>query len=160
MSYEVKSRAEAWNIANKLFPTDYEKDDYRSERAGYPIYISTMDGNSSWISDLGNRLELNIAGTNGKLKTINIWAEWEPEIKEIRSMDCYSVRSCCIKHSLYTCGTVREYDAMLQKTEEEFSLKLLYEIAIDIYEHSEDQTVTNIMSLLTKDAVTTVYEIA
>lgn len=159
MHYDVKTRAEAWDIANKLFPTDYEKDDFRSERAGYPIYISTADCNGSWISDLGNRLELSILGKKGEIKTINIWVEWEPEVREIRSMSCYSVRACCIKNDLYTHGTVRDYDRMLMKAEGEFSLKLLYEIAIDIYEHSEDQTVTNIMSLLARDAVTTVYEI-
>lgn len=159
MNFEVKSRAEAWNTANELFPTDYEKDDRSSANAGYPIYESTAEGNSSWISDLGNRLELSIVEQHKGIRSINIWIAEEPEITEIRSMSCYSVRACCIKNDLYTHGTVRDYDRMLMKAEGEFSLKLLYETAIDIYEHSEDQTVTNIMSLLARDAVTTVYEI-
>lgn len=29
---------EAWNLANKMFPTDYQKDEESSKRAGYPIY--------------------------------------------------------------------------------------------------------------------------
>lgn len=158
MAITVKSRKEAWNEANRLFPTDYMKDDRSSANAGYPIYESTASDNRSWISDLGNRIELNIWGKNG-VESINIWIEEEPEIVELRSMTCDSVRACCIKNYLYTKGTVRDYDRMLSKAEEEFSLKNLYEIAIDIYEHSEDQTVTNIMSLLARDAVTTVYEI-
>ena len=62
---------EAWKLANKLFPTDYKKDEERSSRAGYPIYHSTADGVNAWISDLGNRLELNYS--NGESE--NIWIE-------------------------------------------------------------------------------------
>lgn len=32
---------EAWGMANEIFPTDYEKDEESSRRAGYPIYRST-----------------------------------------------------------------------------------------------------------------------
>lgn len=38
---KVSSVKEAWELANRLFPTDYEKDEDRSSRAGYPIYIIT-----------------------------------------------------------------------------------------------------------------------
>ena len=37
----VKSTAEAWEAANKMLPTDYQKDEESSQRAGYPIYRST-----------------------------------------------------------------------------------------------------------------------
>ena len=68
---KVSSVKEAWELANKLFPTDYKKDEERSSRAGYPIYHSTADGVNAWISDLGNRLELNYS--NGESE--NIWIE-------------------------------------------------------------------------------------
>ena len=67
----VSSVKEAWKLANKLFPTDYKKDEERRSRAGYPIYHSTADGVNAWISDLGNRLELNYS--NGESE--NIWIE-------------------------------------------------------------------------------------
>ena len=67
----VSSVKAAWKLANKLFPTDYKKDEERSSRAGYPIYHSTADGVNAWISDLGNRLELNYS--NGESE--NIWIE-------------------------------------------------------------------------------------
>lgn len=68
---KVSSVKEAWELANRLFPTDYEKDEERSIRAGYPIFYSTANGVNAWISDLGNRLELNYA--DGKSE--NIWIE-------------------------------------------------------------------------------------
>ncbi len=68
---KVSSVKEAWELANQLFPTDYEKDEERSSRAGYPIHHSTAEGVDAWISDLGNRLEINYA--NGKSE--NIWIE-------------------------------------------------------------------------------------
>lgn len=78
------SREQAWEMANEIFPTDYEKDEGSSERAGYPIYRfrgdwCTEEFANNWISDLGNRLEVNLA--NGK--TINIWIETKkPEFTE------------------------------------------------------------------------------
>ena len=57
---KVRDRREAWNVANMIFPTDYEKDADRSESAGYPIYFSTAEGMNAWISDLETRLELNM----------------------------------------------------------------------------------------------------
>ncbi len=71
----VSSVKEAWKLANKLFPTDYKKDEDRSSRAGYPIYHSTADGVNAWISDLNNRLELNYS--NGESE--NIWIEQEQD---------------------------------------------------------------------------------
>lgn len=71
---KATSVKEAWEIADKIFPTDYEKDEASSQRAGYPIYVSTSEGNDSWISDLGNRLELNIWKGDG-LESANIWIE-------------------------------------------------------------------------------------
>lgn len=72
---KVSSVKEAWELANRLFPTDYEKDEEMSRRAGYPIYHSTADGVNAWISDLNNRLELNYS--NGESE--NIWIEQEQD---------------------------------------------------------------------------------
>lgn len=67
----VTSIKAAWDEASKIFPTDYEKDCVSSEKAGYPIYRSTADGTNAWISDLGNRLEVNLPDG----KSVNIWIE-------------------------------------------------------------------------------------
>lgn len=67
----VTSIRNAWAEANKIFPTDYEYDASRSERAGYPIYHSTAAGVNVWISDLGNRLEVNLPDG----KSVDIWIQ-------------------------------------------------------------------------------------
>lgn len=66
MRIEANSRKMAWEIADKLFPTDYIFDSQMSVGAGYDIYIGPY---GDYISDLGTRLELNF--TNGESK--NIW---------------------------------------------------------------------------------------
>ena len=81
MSIIVSSRESAWEVAQVLFPTDYAKDERSSKKAGYPIYTSTAKDNRSWISDLGNRLELNIWSTDESVKSRNIWIK-EPEKKD------------------------------------------------------------------------------
>lgn len=157
---KAKNREEAWRKADRMFPTDYQKDDIGSEKAGYPIYTSTLEGNMSWISDLGNRLELNIENEDGDVESVNIWINEEPEIVENKILDADDVRVCCVMHKLYTAGTCRAYDNMLNMTnEEDFSLNLLYRIAKDITDHSEDQTIENVMFLLNRDAVRTFYHI-
>ena len=67
---EVNSKCEAWNMVNAIFPTDYQKDELSSERAGYPVYRSTAEGHYyDYICDLGDRLEVNLSGGT----TVNIW---------------------------------------------------------------------------------------
>lgn len=66
---------EAWSKANEIFPTDYEIDSRASKNAGYDIWWSTRPGCAAWISDLGNRLEVNLE--NGD--TVNVWIEEEEE---------------------------------------------------------------------------------
>lgn len=68
---------EAWSLANEIFPTDYMKNDEKSDRAGYDIYESTLDGSGAWISDLGSRLEINLDGG----RTVNIWIEPESPVE-------------------------------------------------------------------------------
>lgn len=59
-SYTATTTSEMWAIANRLFPTDYEKEEKASANAGYPIYWSTAHGVNAWISDLNSCLELNM----------------------------------------------------------------------------------------------------
>ena len=67
---------EAWNLVNEFFPTDYDRDEASSQRAGYPIYRSTADDHYyDYICDLGNRLEVNLSDG----KTINIWIQPEKQ---------------------------------------------------------------------------------
>lgn len=80
---KVKNYKEAWEIVNGIFPTDYEKDEEGSQRAGYPVYRSTADGHYyDYICDLNDRLEVNLKDGN---RTINVWIEAEPvqEEKEV-----------------------------------------------------------------------------
>lgn len=73
---KVDNKEAAWNLANRLFPTDYELDEERSQRAGYKIYHTTNPDMNAWISDLGDRLELNYP--NGSSE--NIWIEIKADI--------------------------------------------------------------------------------
>ena len=74
----VTSIKDAWIEVNKIFPTDYEHDTSRSERAGYPIYYSTAAGVNAWISDLGNRLEVNLPDG----QSVNIWIEAPASVEQ------------------------------------------------------------------------------
>lgn len=67
---KVSSREEAWRLADRLFPSDYELEPL-DKKIGHSIYRSTKPGESAWISDLGSRLELNYP--NGSSE--NIWIE-------------------------------------------------------------------------------------
>ena len=84
---KANSRAQAWREADNLFPTDYIKDEMKSNIAGYDIYCSTCEGVNAWISDLEDRLEINF--TTGE--TVNIWIEEEPQFKEYQISDALEV---------------------------------------------------------------------
>lgn len=75
---KANSRAEAWKRVDEIFPTDYEKDVCTSNRAGYPIYNSTVKDCFAWISDLGSRIEVNLPDGG----TVNIWIEEKPKYTE------------------------------------------------------------------------------
>lgn len=60
---------EAWYMAEQFLSHDIDYDIGRSHRAGYPIYFSTFEGCSEWVSVLGDRLEINQANGN----TVNVW---------------------------------------------------------------------------------------
>lgn len=78
----VHSTEEAWSKANELFPTDYEYDSRRSAKAGYPIYWTTKEDATAWISDINVALELNIQHEDYSIETIKIDIEEEPEAEE------------------------------------------------------------------------------
>ena len=84
---KVNSREQAWREADNLFPTDYIKDEKKSEAAGYDIYYSTCEGVNAWISDLEDRLEINLATG----ETVNIWIEEEPQFKEYQIAEALRV---------------------------------------------------------------------
>lgn len=71
----VTSKRKAWQAADVLMPTDYEKDEARTAGAGYPIYYSTADGVNAYICDLGNRLEVNLPDGS----SVNIWVKPETD---------------------------------------------------------------------------------
>lgn len=70
---KVTSRDAAWAEVNKIFPTDYEKDEASSARAGYDIYRHPTLNYYNRICDLGCRLEV-LTGESGENVT-NIWIE-------------------------------------------------------------------------------------
>ena len=159
----VTSRERAWQVADEYFPTDYMKDDLLSERAGYPIYKSTLEGCNSWISDLNTRLELNIEEDDGQLiKTITINITEAPAVEETANWSAYEVMRMCIAHDWYTAGTTREYDKMLAFVEENKPTpQNIYKVAHDILEHSDDdgQYVEAVMFTINKEAVSRHYKI-
>lgn len=61
---------QAWEKANEIFPTDYDKDEAASQRTGYPIYRSRIEYHN-YICDLGCRLEVNLVSG----RTVHIWIE-------------------------------------------------------------------------------------
>ena len=85
------STEEAWSVANEIIPCDYLHDSDRSRRAGYDIYFSTSDSVIAWISDLGDRLEVNLPDGS----SVNVWIEEEGEIAEAEMNDaiCKAVQA-------------------------------------------------------------------
>ena len=82
----VKNITEAWAKADEIIPTDYNKNESKSARAGYDIYEGI---NGDYICDLGNRLEVNLATG----KTVNIWIDTTPQFSEGQIEDALRVIS-------------------------------------------------------------------
>jgi len=83
-----------------------------------------------------------------------------PNITAKRFWTAMRVCQACINNSLYTAGDCEEYEQMLDRVQScEPTIENLYLIAEDIQQHSEDQTITNVMFLLERDAVITTFEI-
>lgn len=68
----VENYEQAWVKAAEILGCSFYYDKVASEDAGYPVHKGDSEVNC-WISDLGNRLEVNMS--NGS--TINIWIEEE-----------------------------------------------------------------------------------
>lgn len=83
-----------------------------------------------------------------------------PNITVNRHWSIYSVSHTCVKHGLYTGGTNKEYENMCLRVDGlSPDPENIYSIAEDIQKHSVNQTITNIMFLLERDAVATTFEI-
>ena len=84
----------------------------------------------------------------------------EVAITRNRYWDAGTVREACIRNDLYTAGDSEAYTAMLDMVERtEPTTKAMYLVAKDIQEHSADQTITNVMFILEREAVITTFEI-
>ena len=71
-----------------------------------------------------------------------------------------TVREACIANHLYTCGDNEAYNKMLDMVERTSpTTKAMYLVAKDIQEHSDMQTITNVMFILEREAVITTFEI-
>lgn len=69
---KAESGRKAFEKAFEILGAGVEKDEEATKRAGYPIYRSTKNG-AEWVSDLGNRLEVNTADG----ESVCIWIETE-----------------------------------------------------------------------------------
>lgn len=74
---KAKNTKEAWKIVDELFPTDYAEDPAASAKAGYKVFRSTLPGCPAWISDLGDRLEVNT-----EEGSVNVWIDEEEATEE------------------------------------------------------------------------------
>lgn len=66
----VATKEKAWQLADKLFPTDYSRNEPDSLRAGYPIFNTTSTDSKYkgfHISDLNAALELNMGAETIRL---------------------------------------------------------------------------------------------
>ena len=84
--------------------------------------------------------------------------------KNITSMS--NLMSLCIKENWFCCGTNEDYENFLKKWDKKghsnITKKDIYEMAKTIWEFSEfprEYTIADVMFLIKKEAVTTLYEI-
>lgn len=82
------------------------------------------------------------------------------QITIMRKWSSGDVREACIKNNFYTRGDNESYKKMLDLVDStEPTPENLYSVAKDIKEHSEDQSISNVMFCIEKDAVLTFYEV-
>lgn len=85
-----------------------------------------------------------------KIPSITIEQRWSRD----------DVRRTCIEQNWYTCGDCGAYDKMLDMVETSTpTTENIYRVAKDICDHSEYQTISNVMFGLMHDAVLTFYTI-
>lgn len=85
-----------------------------------------------------------------------------PYIETYRHWCSDDVRCMCIRNDLYTKGTNEEYGLMLKMVDLAAggpTTKNMYLIAKDIFDHSENQTISNIMYMIEREVVYTCFEI-
>lgn len=83
-----------------------------------------------------------------------------PSIDAIRLWSPSKVREACIANQLYTRGDNEDYSLLLEWVGTVSpTLGNLYLAAEDICEHSTGNSITNVMYILEKEAVVTVYDI-
>ena len=81
-----------------------------------------------------------------------------PEITTTRQWSMEDVRTACVRNRLYTKGTCEQYDTMLEYVDgAEPTPENIFIVARDICKRSENQTITNVMFILEREAVLTFY---
>lgn len=113
---KVNSISTAWEVAASIFPTDYQKDEESSKRAGYPIYKTTSTDESFsgfHISDLNTRLEVSMGA-----ETAMIWVEENEE--EVRRVNIFA------EVTIDETGIIKQIDAVKEAADrfEDEALKL------------------------------------
>ena len=81
-----------------------------------------------------------------------------PDITATRRWSMYRMRRMCMDNDLYTSGGVSEYNNMLGFVDTtKPTYENIYLVAADINAHSENQTVENIMYLIERHVVVTMF---
>lgn len=93
---KCKSYNEAWEIAKAMTDGECALDAVSTKCAGYNVYRSGKEY-YTYICDLGDRLEVNLA--NGK--TVNIWIEKEAEAEPERPEMFKSISNLQVIHAAY-----------------------------------------------------------
>lgn len=120
-------KKEAWEYVNAAFPTDYTENTIKTKNAGYPIYDSNLGDDHGWISDLGDRLEINFADGS----TENVWIEKPDTFNNLDSeKKDHIVRLFSVWLSRYTHEVIVK---VMERREEiitnQFAMNLLEELA-------------------------------
>ena len=81
-------------------------------------------------------------------------------VVEHRTWSATDIRIACIENNLYTRGNNEEYDRMFEYAlSNDPTPEVLYAVAKDIYAHSVEQSITNIMCILANEVVRYSYTI-
>lgn len=90
MKITVTKKEKAFEIARTMLDgADFYQDMDRTERAGHPIYAT--EKSYEWVSDLGDRLEVN-----QNADSMNIWIDPYDKIKEYQLDDALNAIDDCI----------------------------------------------------------------
>ena len=125
---------EAWQLVNKYFPSDYEKDEECSKNAGYPIYRSTSESLPNafynYICDLGNCLEINLCDEDWQGSTIRI--EIRDDQKE-EAVETTEAKSPEMHEYTLTIGLF-DKDTEKQEISTEAAKRIISEVLINSYD--------------------------